>query len=196
MRGMTDLWTSAEIAAATGGKASAPFVVSGVAFDSREVGSGDLFIALSGEATDGHRFVGQAFAAGAAGAIVGRAVDHPHVLVGDTTAALSALGAASRARTSARIIGVTGSVGKTGTKEALFHALDRYAPYAVHRSVKSYNNHVGVPLSLARMPRESRFGIFEMGMNHSGELSALTRRSEEHTSELQSLMRISYAVFC
>src|SRR3546814_11139027 len=73
MRGMTDLWTSAEIAAATGGKASAPFVVSGVAFDSREVGSGDLFIALSGEATDGHRFVGQAFAAGAAGAIVGRA---------------------------------------------------------------------------------------------------------------------------
>src|SRR3546814_1559698 len=114
----------------------------------------------------------------------------------DLTAALNALGAASRARTSARIIGVTGSVGKTGTKEALFHALDRYAPYAVHRSVKSYNNHVGVPLSLARMPRESRFGIFEMGMNHSGELSALTRRSEEHTSELQSLMRISYAVFC
>src|SRR3546814_2883651 len=98
MRGMTDLWTSAEIAAATGGKASAPFVVSGVAFDSREVGSGDLFIALSGEATDGHRFVGQAFAAGAAGAIVGRAVDHPHVLVDDTTAALNALGAASRAR--------------------------------------------------------------------------------------------------
>src|SRR3546814_9035092 len=97
----------------------------------------------------------------------------------DLTAALNALGAASRARTSARIIGVTGSVGKTGTKEALFHALDRYAPYAVHRSVKSYNNHVGVPLSLARMPRESRFG-----------------RSEEHTSELQSLMRISYAVFC
>src|SRR3546814_4033100 len=85
------------------------------------------------------------------------------LLVGDTTAALNALGAASRARTSARIIGVTGSVGKTGTKEALFHALDRYAPYAVHRSVKSYNNHVGVPLSLARMPRESRFGIFEMG---------------------------------
>src|SRR3546814_14774623 len=71
MRGMTDLWTSAEIAAATGGKASAPFVVSGVAFDSREVGSGDLFTALSGEATDWHRFVGQAFAAGAAGAIVG-----------------------------------------------------------------------------------------------------------------------------
>src|SRR3546814_350204 len=78
-------------------------------------------------------------------------------------------------RTSSRIIGVTGSVGKTGTKEALVHALDRYAPYAVHRSVKSYNNHVGVPLSLARVPRESRFGIFEMGMNHSGELSALTR---------------------
>src|SRR3546814_5639116 len=77
------------------------------------------------------------------------------LLVGDTTADLNALGAASRARTSARIIGVSGSVGKTGTKEALFHALDRYAPYAVHLSVKSYHNHVGVPLSLARIDRKS-----------------------------------------
>ncbi|MCF8707536.1 UDP-N-acetylmuramoyl-tripeptide--D-alanyl-D-alanine ligase [Rhizorhapis sp. SPR117] len=171
---MIDLWTSSEIAQATGGAASAPFGVTGVAFDSREVGPGDLFIALSGEATDGHRFVEQAFASGAAGAIVSRPVEHPHILVVDTTAALNALGVAARARTQAKIIGVTGSVGKTGTKEALFQALDRCAPGRVHRSVKSYNNHVGVPLSLARMPRDALYGIFEMGMNHAGELSALT----------------------
>src|SRR3546814_17408707 len=109
MRGMTDLWTSAEIAAATGGQASAPFVVSGVAFDSRAVGSGDLFIALSGEATDGHRFVWPAFAAGAAGAIVGRAGDNPHVLGGDTTANPPATAAAERDRPPPRILGVTGS---------------------------------------------------------------------------------------
>jgi UDP-N-acetylmuramoyl-tripeptide--D-alanyl-D-alanine ligase len=174
MRGVT-LWTSSEIADATEGQASEPFSVTGVAFDSREVGSGDLFIALSGENTDGHRFVDQAFAAGAAGAITARRVDHPHVLVADTTTALVALGAASRARTQGKVIGVTGSVGKTGTKEALFHALDRSAPGRVHRSLKSYNNHVGVPLSLSRMPRDTRFGIFEMGMNHAGELTDLTR---------------------
>src|SRR3546814_15329248 len=86
-------------------------------------------------------------------------------------------------------------VGKTGTKEALFHALDRYAPYAVHRSVKSYNNHVGVPLSLARMPRESRFGIFEMGMNHSGELSALTRLVRPHVAIVTAIAPAHQAFF-
>lgn len=172
---MSALWTSEEIAKATGGSASAAFAVSGVAFDSREVSDGDLFVAMKGEATDGHRFVDKAFAQGAAGGLVSEAVDYPHVLVADTTRALEALGEASRARMSGKIIGVTGSVGKTGTKEALFQALERSNPGAVHRSVKSYNNHVGVPLSLARMPRTSAFGVFEMGMNHEGELSALTQ---------------------
>ncbi|MEA3060615.1 MAG: UDP-N-acetylmuramoyl-tripeptide--D-alanyl-D-alanine ligase [Sphingomonadales bacterium] len=172
---MTPLWTSDEIAAATGGVASAPFDLSGVAFDSREVEPGHLFVAMKGEATDGHRFVAQAFERGAAGAVVSEAVDGPHVRVADTAEALNALGAASRARTGARICGVTGSVGKTGTKEALYAALDRAAPGRAHRSVKSYNNHTGVPLSLARMPRETRFGVFEMGMNHAGELARLTR---------------------
>ncbi len=179
---MSELWTSDEIAEATGGAASAPFVVSGVAFDSREVGQGDLFVAMKGETTDGHKFVGKAFGQGAAGAIVSEPVDLPHVLVPDSTAALEALGVASRKRTAAKIIGVTGSVGKTGTKEALFHALDRVHPGQVHRSVKSYNNHVGVPLSLARMPRDSRFGVFEMGMNHAGELAALTRQVRPHAA--------------
>jgi UDP-N-acetylmuramoyl-tripeptide--D-alanyl-D-alanine ligase len=104
------------------------------------------------------------------------------VLVQDTTKALNDLATASRARSHARICGVTGSVGKTGTKEALFAALDRSAPGRSHRSVKSYNNHTGVPLSLARMPREARFGVFEMGMNHAGELAALTRLVRPHVA--------------
>ncbi len=176
------LWTSAEIARATGGAPSAGFAVDGVAFDSREVGPGDLFVALKGEQADGHDYADRAFAAGAAGAIADRAVDGPHVRVADTAAALDALGRASRARTQGRIVGVTGSVGKTGVKEALFRALDRADPGRVHRSVKSYNNHVGVPLSLARMPRDSRFGVFEMGMNHAGELSALTALVRPHVA--------------
>lgn len=182
---MSDLWTSAEIAQATGGAASAPFAVSGVAFDSREVGTGDLFVAMKGETTNGHKFIDKAFGQGAAGAIVSEPVDQldqPHVLVPDSAAALEALGRASRARMLGKVIGVTGSVGKTGTKEALFHALDRMHPGKVHRSVKSYNNHVGVPLSLARMPRDSAFGVFEMGMNHAGELAALTRQVRPHVA--------------
>lgn len=179
---MSALWTSAEIEAATGGVASAPFAVSGVAFDSREVGPGDLFIALRGETDDGHRFVDGAFEQGAAGAITSQPVAHPHVRVADTTAALDALGVAARARTAAKIAGVTGSVGKTGTKEALSAALARGKRGAVHRSVKSYNNHTGVPLSLSRMPADSAFGVFEMGMNHAGELAALTRLVRPHVA--------------
>src|SRR3954452_1713194 len=106
------LWTSEEVAAATGGTASSPFSASGVAFDSREVEPGHLFVAMKGEATDGHRFVAQAFERGAAGAVVSDPVDGPHVLVADTTEALNDLGRASRDRTEARICGVTGSVGK------------------------------------------------------------------------------------
>jgi UDP-N-acetylmuramoyl-tripeptide--D-alanyl-D-alanine ligase len=176
------LWTSDEIAAATGGTSSGTFDISGVAFDSREVGRGDLFVALKGDATDGHRFVPQAYAQGAAGALVSEAVDGPSVRVADSFAALNALGAASRARTNAQVIGVTGSVGKTSVKEALYQALDRGVPGRVHRSLKSYNNHVGVPLSLARMPRDARFGVFEMGMNHAGELAALTRLVRPHVA--------------
>jgi UDP-N-acetylmuramoyl-tripeptide--D-alanyl-D-alanine ligase len=179
---MTTLWTSVDIAKAVGGTASADFTVGGVAFDSREVGRDDLFIALKGEATDGHRFLDGAFAQGAAGAIVSQPVSHPHILVADTIAALDALGVASRGRTAARIAGVTGSVGKTGTKEALSAALARANRGSVHKSVKSYNNHTGVPLSLSRMPADSAFGVFEMGMNHAGELSALTRLVRPHVA--------------
>ncbi|MBS0505649.1 MAG: UDP-N-acetylmuramoyl-tripeptide--D-alanyl-D-alanine ligase [Proteobacteria bacterium] len=181
------LWTSEEIAAATGGAASAPFAVNGVAFDSREVGPNDLFIALSGETTDGHKFVDPAFAQGAAGAIVSAPVSHPHILVADTKSALDALGVAARARTAAKIVGVTGSVGKTGTKEALYAAFSRIAPGHAHRSLKSYNNQTGVPLSLSRMPRETRFGIFEMGMNSRGEIAAHTRLVRPHVAVITTI---------
>ena len=189
------LWTSSDIAAATGGSASADFAVSDIAFDSREVGQGDLFVALKGEATDGHRFLDQCFAQGAAGALVSVATDYPHVLVENTATALDALARASRARTQAKIIGVTGSVGKTGTKEALFAALERGARGQAHRSVKSYNNHTGVPLSLARMPAGTRFGVFEMGMNHAGELAALTRIVRPHIALVTTIAPAHTAFF-
>lgn len=172
---MNGLWTSSAIAAAVEGKASEDFTVSGVAFDSREIGPGDLFFALKGEQSDGHKFVKDTYKAGGVAAVVSEPVDGPHILVDDTTKALNDLAIASRARTKAKIIGVTGSVGKTGTKEALFAALDRASMGKAHHSVKSYNNHVGVPLSLSRMPADSQYGIFEMGMNHEGELAELTR---------------------
>lgn len=176
------LWTSAAIAEATGGVANTPFEVTGVTFDSREVGPGDLFLALKGEMADGHRYLDQAFERGAAGALVSQDTSHPHVRVDDTTAGLDALARAARARMHGKVIGVTGSVGKTGTKEALFAALDRPNPGQAHRSVKSYNNHTGVPLSLTRMPAETRFGVFEMGMNHAGELAQLTRIVRPHVA--------------
>ena len=179
---MSPLWTSSEIEAATGGTATAPFEVTGVTFDSREVGPGDLFVAMPGTVHDGHGFVAQAFASGAAAALVSRPVDGPHVLVDDVPEALAALALAARRRMQGQVIGVTGSVGKTSTKEALAAALERGRRGHVHKSVKSYNNHTGVPLSLARMPRDSAFAILEMGMNNAGEIAALTRLVRPHVA--------------
>jgi UDP-N-acetylmuramoyl-tripeptide--D-alanyl-D-alanine ligase len=184
---MKPLWTSQELEKATGGKASTNFEVSGVAFDSREIGQGDLFFALKGDASDGHFYVDQTAQNGAAGAVVSSPADHPHILVKDTLHALNAVGAASRLRTAAKVIGVTGSAGKTGTKEALFAALDRSSRGQAHRSVKSYNNHVGVPLSLARMPAVAQYGIFEMGMNHAGELRELTALVKPHVAIITTI---------
>ena len=181
------LWSSKEIAEATGGSESGPFAVDGVAFDSREVEPGDLFIALSGAQTDGHHYLDQAFAHKAAGAIVTGACTHPHVRVADSFAAMQDLARAARARSTARIVGITGSVGKTSAKEALFAAIERAMPGKVHRSVKSYNNHTGVPLSLARMPRDAAAGVFEMGMNHAGELASLTRLVRPHVAMVTAI---------
>ena len=187
MRGVTALWTHEELLGAVGGKAEGSFSVNGVAFDSREIGQGDLFFAMKGEETDGHLFIDKAFANGASGAIVSETIAHPHILVDDTMDALNALGSASRARIDGTIIGVTGSAGKTGTKEALYAALDRSSRRHAHRSVKSYNNHVGVPLSLARMPRGTQYGVFEMGMNHVGELRELTKLVRPHVAIITTI---------
>lgn len=176
------LWTSAEIAAATGGGASADFGVDAVTFDSREVIGGELFVAMRGATTDGHEFIESAHERGAAGFLVSEGCAWPHVRVADGLAALEALGRTARARVNARIIGVTGSVGKTGVKEALRHALLEIEPEHTHWSVKSYNNRTGVPLSLARMPAATEYGVFEMGMNHAGELAALTRLVRPHVA--------------
>lgn len=184
---MTALWTMEELLNATGGTASGHFDAHGVAFDSREIGAGDLFFALKGAETDGHLFIDRAFANNAAGAIVSEPVAHPHILVPDTMAALEALGHAARARNAGRIIGVTGSAGKTGTKEAIYASLDRYSRGQAHRSVKSYNNHVGVPLSLARMPASTKFGIFEMGMNHAGEMRELSKIVRPHIAIITTI---------
>jgi UDP-N-acetylmuramoyl-tripeptide--D-alanyl-D-alanine ligase len=181
------LWTSAEIEAATGGRASKEFAVTGVTFDSREVEPGHLFVAMPGTVADGHQFVERAFGAGAAAAIVSQPVAGPHVLVEDTAAALSALAIAARQRVDASILGVTGSVGKTSTKEALAAALERRCWGRVHRSVKSYNNHTGVPLSLARMPRDTRYAVFEMGMNHAGEIRDLTALVRPHVALITAI---------
>lgn len=189
------LWTAAEIAAATNGTRTADFAAGGVAFDSREVGHGDLFVALTGEQTDGHRFVEQAFAQGAAGAIVSQPTDHPAVRVADTFAALEDLARAARARTAATVIGVTGSVGKTSTKEALFAALDRAPGKTAHRSVKSYNNHTGVPLSLTRMPAATDYAVLEMGMNHPGELAHLTTLVRPHVALVTAIAPAHTAFF-
>lgn len=190
------LWTSADIASATGGVASEAFDTSGVTFDSREVTRGDLFIALKGEASDGHLFLTQARERGAGGAVVSVPTPHPpSVLVADTFIALEDLGRAARARTGATIIGVTGSVGKTSTKEALFAALERCAPGRAHRSVKSYNNHTGVPLSLARMPAASLYGVLEMGMNHPGELAHLTQIVRPHIAMVTAIAPAHTAFF-
>lgn len=181
------LWDAASIEAATGGRASHQFQASGVEMDSRDVRPGDLFVALKGEAMDGHKFIPAAFTKGAVAAIVDRPVDFPHVLVKDTTEALHALAHAARDRGEAVRIGVTGSVGKTGVKEAIFASLDRSSRGAAHRSVRSYNNHVGVPLSLARLPARAKYGVFEMGMNHEGEIAPLSAHARPHVALITTI---------
>ena len=178
---MSALWTSDEVARALGAAIAAPFEANGVTFDSRAVGQGDLFFALKGETTDGHGFVPEAMKRGAAAAVVSRDVETAGgtlIRVPDTMKALEGLGRAARRRSKARIASVTGSVGKTSTKDALRAMLSAQAPTSA--SAASFNNHVGVPISLARLPREARYGVFEIGMNHPGEIEPLARQVEAH----------------
>ncbi|WP_142848734.1 UDP-N-acetylmuramoylalanyl-D-glutamyl-2,6-diaminopimelate--D-alanyl-D-alanine ligase [Telmatospirillum sp. J64-1] len=180
-----NLWTADEAAQAVHGDSQAAWSAGGVAIDSRAVQPGDLFIALQGPNFDGHAFVAKAFEAGAAAAMVhavpeGLPAGAPLLRVEDTMTGLQALGGAGRARSKARIVAVTGSVGKTSTKEMLGLALSDQG--LTHFSLGSLNNHWGVPLSLSRMPRDTRFGVFEIGMNHAGEISPLTRMVRPHVA--------------
>jgi UDP-N-acetylmuramoyl-tripeptide--D-alanyl-D-alanine ligase len=183
------LWTSDEVVRALApATISAPFEANGVTFDSRAVARGDLFFALGGETTDGHGFVGDALKRGAAAAVVSRDVEAGGgrlIRVPDTMEALVRLGRAGRRRSTARIASVTGSVGKTSTKDALRAMLAVQAPTSA--SAASFNNHVGVPISLARLPREARYGVFEIGMNHPGEIEPLARQVEAHVGVITNV---------
>jgi UDP-N-acetylmuramoyl-tripeptide--D-alanyl-D-alanine ligase len=178
---MTALWREAELTAALGAAPSAPIgeAVGGVSIDSRTLVPGDLFFAIKGETHDGHDHVARAFEFGAAAAVVSReragrlAGLGPAFVVEDTLKALERLGLAARARTRARIVAVTGSVGKTTAKEMLRAMLAGLG--STHASPASYNNHWGVPLTLARMAESARFAVFEIGMNHAGEITPLAR---------------------
>ncbi|HEY3947801.1 UDP-N-acetylmuramoyl-tripeptide--D-alanyl-D-alanine ligase [Phenylobacterium sp.] len=175
------LWTSDEIARATGGRlVGEPFAATGVSIDTRTLEPGDLFVALAG-ARDGHEFVGQARGAGAWGALASQPVEGPAVMVADTLQALERLGEAARERAPrARRGAVTGSVGKTSVTQAVMAGL--MLAGRAHSSVKSYNNHIGVPLTLARMPAETERAVFEIGMNHEGEIRPLTRMVRPHAA--------------
>lgn len=173
------LWTSADAQAATGGVALGPaWLATGIAIDTRLLERGDLFVALRGE-RDGHAFVRTAFERGAAAALVDdpkltvEAAGGPLLRVTDSLKGLAAMGIAARARSAAKAIAITGSVGKTSTKDALRHVLSRQGP--THAAAASFNNHIGVPVTLARLPDDARFGVFEVGTNHPGEIEPLAR---------------------
>lgn len=182
------LWTGLGLIAPLEARLSGeiPRSVGGVSIDTRTLAPGDLFFAIAGENSDGHDYVRAAFEKGAAAAVVSEAHadalkgSGPLYIVRDVLLSLEKLGRAARSRTTGKIVAVTGSVGKTSTKEALRHVLSGLGQ--THASVASYNNHWGVPLTLARMPKETRFGVFEIGMNHAGEITPLVDMVRPHVA--------------
>lgn len=195
------LWTYADVVAAIQGNAqsdAAPdLAIHSVSIDTRTLEPGALYVAIRGDNLDGHDYVAEAFKAGASCALVAEGADvglsGPLVRVTDTLKGLEALGRAARGRSDASIIAVTGSVGKTSTKEGLHLALS--VSGSVHASAKSYNNHWGVPLSLANMTRDSRFGVFEVGMNHPGEITALVKMIRPHVALITTVEPVHLEFF-
>lgn len=184
---MTLLWTAQEMVEAMDGRpvGALPDGVTGISIDSRTVGEGDAFFAIKGDRFDGHDFASVAVANGASLLVVAESklpalgrLTAPMIVVNDVLAALEDLGRASRARSEAKIIAVTGSVGKTSSKEMLRQALEPSGE--VHASVASFNNHWGVPLTLARMPASTAYGVFEIGMNHPDEIRPLVKMVKPH----------------
>jgi UDP-N-acetylmuramoyl-tripeptide--D-alanyl-D-alanine ligase len=198
---MTPLWTLDAMAVAMGAEKSGPLPASvdGISIDSRTLAKGDAFFAIQGENRDGHDFVEAALQAGAGLAVIARAqrarfaADAPLLIVDDVLEALRALGSTARARTQAKVIAITGSVGKTGTKEALRLALS--ADGATHASAASYNNHWGVPLSLARCPAEVKYAVFEIGMNHAGEITPLSKLVRPHVAIVTTIEPVHLEYF-
>jgi UDP-N-acetylmuramoyl-tripeptide--D-alanyl-D-alanine ligase len=195
------LWTVEAMARAmNAARAGAlPASVNGISIDSRGIGAGDAFFAIKGDNRDGHEFVGAALKAGAGLAVVaadwrGNDIDNaPLLRVPDVLEGLRALARAARARLDGKVVGITGSVGKTGTKEALRLALG--ASGATHASVASYNNHWGVPLSLARCPADVRYAVFEMGMNHAGEIEPLSKLARPHVAIITTVEPVHLEFF-
>jgi UDP-N-acetylmuramoyl-tripeptide--D-alanyl-D-alanine ligase len=194
------LWTADAVLGATGGRSAGAFErATGASIDTRTLQPGDLFFAIRGDARDGHDFVRAALDKGAGAAVIAeeRAAEFegagPLVIVPDVLEAMRRTGIAARARTGARIVAVTGSVGKTGTKEALRLVLSRLGE--THASVASYNNHWGVPLTLTRMPEDSAFGVFEIGMNHAGEILPLTAMVRPHVAIVTTIEPVHIEFF-
>ncbi|MCJ8332897.1 MAG: UDP-N-acetylmuramoyl-tripeptide--D-alanyl-D-alanine ligase [Epibacterium sp.] len=191
------LWTAKEAEAATGGRAHGDWSVNGISIDTRTITRGDLFVALKA-ARDGHDFVAQALKKGAGAALVsyvpdGLSAGAPLLIVDDVQTGLEALGAAARARTNAKVVAVTGSVGKTSTKEMLVSMLADQG--RTHAAVSSYNNHWGVPLTLARMPRDTEFAVVEVGMNHPGEIAPLVRQARPHVAMVTTVAPVHVEAF-
>ncbi|MGE0749533.1 MAG: UDP-N-acetylmuramoylalanyl-D-glutamyl-2,6-diaminopimelate--D-alanyl-D-alanine ligase [Variibacter sp.] len=196
-----DLWTLEAMAAAMRARRAGPLppAISGLSIDSRTAAKGDAFFAITGESRDGHDFVAAALGQGASLAVVSsaRAAEMPKgaplLIVDDVLKGLEDLARAARARSAARIAAITGSVGKTGSKEALRLALSAVGP--THASAASYNNHWGVPLSLARFPASAQFGVFELGMNHAGELTPLTKMVRPHVTMVTTVEPVHLEYF-
>ena len=186
---MSVLWTIADLIAATHGRpiGAMPAGITGISIDSRSINPGEAFFAIKGDRVDGHDFAGLAYANGAALLVVSEGklpalgrLTAPMLVVTDVLQALVDLGCAARDRSAAKVIAVTGSVGKTTTKEMLRHSLS--ACGSVHASAASFNNHWGVPLTLARMPENTAYGVFEIGMNHPDEIRPLVKMVRPHVA--------------
>ena len=178
------LWNSKIATKVTKGQTKGEWEAKGISIDTRELNKGDLFLALQAE-RDGHNFVNQAFAKGASAAMVSKIPENfsgkgPLLIVEDVLVSLEKLAQHRRKETKAKIVALTGSVGKTSTKSMLTHSLSKQGK--THAAVKSFNNHIGVPLSLARMPIDSEFGVFEIGMNNPGEIEPLSRLVQPHVT--------------
>ncbi len=198
---MGDLWTIDDMAAAMAARRAGvlPEAATGISIDSRTIKPGEAFFAIRGDAHDGHDFVASALRAHACVAVVssrkrsGVGADAPLLVVGDVLIGLRKLAAAARARSSARVVAVTGSVGKTSTKEALNLALSRDGE--THASVASFNNHWGVPLSLSRLPASAHYAVFEIGMNHAGEITPLTKLVRPHIAVITTIEPVHLEFF-